>query len=60
MRCLRARLRGDKPSSREIKYILDNNKYCEQYVKDYTNASFLIDEKFDFKDGPFPATIPHP
>ncbi len=36
-----------------IKYILDNNKYFEQYVRDYTNASFILDEKFDFKDGLF-------
>ena len=36
-----------------IKYILDNNKYFEEYVRDYTNASFIIDEKFSFNDGLF-------
>ncbi len=36
-----------------IKYILDNNKYFEEYVRDYTNASCIIDDKFDFKDGLF-------
>ena len=36
-----------------IKYILDNNKYFEEYVENYTNASFIVDEKFDFNDGLF-------
>ena len=36
-----------------IKYILDNNKYFEEYVRDYTNASFIVDEKFSFSDGLF-------
>jgi len=36
-----------------IKYILDNNKYFEEYVRDYTNASFIIDDKFSFSDGLF-------
>ena len=36
-----------------IKYILDNNKYFEEYVKEYTNASCIIDDKFEFKDGLF-------
>jgi len=36
-----------------IKYILDNKKYFEEYVRDYTNASFIVDDKFDFKDGLF-------
>ena len=36
-----------------IKYILDNNKYFEEYVRDYTNASCIIDDKFDFQDGLF-------
>ncbi len=31
-----------------INYILQNNRYQEEYVKHYTNASFLIDEDFDF------------
>ncbi len=36
-----------------IKYILDNGKYFREYVENYTNASFIVDEKFDFKDGVF-------
>jgi len=36
-----------------IKYILDNNKYFEEYVRDYTNASCILDDKFEFKDGLF-------
>lgn len=33
-----------------INYILENNRYHEEYVKHYTNASFLINEKFDFDE----------
>ena len=29
-----------------IKYILDNNLYFEEYVKQYTNASFLVNPAF--------------
>jgi formate dehydrogenase major subunit len=29
-----------------IKYILDNNLYFEEYVKNYTNASFLVNPEF--------------
>ena len=29
-----------------IKYILDNNRYFEEYVREYTNASFLISPDF--------------
>jgi formate dehydrogenase major subunit len=36
-----------------IKYILDNKKYFEEYVRDYTNASFIVNEKFGFSDGLF-------
>ncbi len=36
-----------------IKYILDKGLIQKEYVVKYTNASFLIDEKFDFKDGLF-------
>ena len=36
-----------------IKYILDNNLYHKDYVVEYTNASFLINEKFGFEDGLF-------
>lgn len=36
-----------------IKYILENEKYFKDYVVNYTNASFIVGEKFDFKDGLF-------
>ena len=36
-----------------IKYILENEKYFKNYVVNYTNASFIVDEKFDFNDGLF-------
>jgi formate dehydrogenase major subunit len=36
-----------------IKYVLDNKLYHEEYVKNYTNASFIVKEGFDFKDGLF-------
>ena len=36
-----------------IKYVLDNNLYHKEYVVNYTNAAFLIDGKFGFKDGRF-------
>ncbi len=36
-----------------IKYILDKDKYFKEYVAEYTNAPFLVNEKFDFKDGLF-------
>ncbi len=36
-----------------IKYILDNNMYDEFYVKNYTNASFIVNPKFSFDDGLF-------
>ena len=36
-----------------IKYVLDNNKYFKDYVVNYTNASFIVGEKFDLKDGLF-------
>jgi formate dehydrogenase major subunit len=36
-----------------IKYILDNNKYFKDYVVNYTNAGFIVGEKYDFKDGLF-------
>ncbi len=29
-----------------IKYILENNLYFEEYVKEYTNASFLVNPEF--------------
>jgi len=36
-----------------IKYILDNNLHHEEYVRLHTNASFLIDTGFGFRDGLF-------
>lgn len=36
-----------------INYILQNNLFFKDYVVAYTNASFLVDEKFDFNDGLF-------
>jgi len=36
-----------------IKYILDNEKYFKDYVVNYTNASFIVGQKFDFQDGLF-------
>ena len=36
-----------------MKYILDNNKYFKDYVVNYTNATYILGEKFDFKDGLF-------
>ena len=36
-----------------IKYIIENKKYFEEYVLNYTNASFIVNEKFGFKDGLF-------
>ena len=36
-----------------VNYLLSNNKFHADYVKNYTNAPFLIKEGFDFKDGLF-------
>ena len=36
-----------------IKYILDNKLYNEEYVLNYTNASFLVHNDYGFKDGLF-------
>ena len=36
-----------------IKYILDNNLYNKDYVVGYTDASFLVGDGFEFKDGLF-------
>ena len=36
-----------------IKYILDNNLNDEFYVKNYTNASFMVNPKYTFGDGLF-------
>jgi formate dehydrogenase major subunit len=36
-----------------IKYLIDNNMYDEFYVKNYTNASFIVNPKYSFNDGLF-------
>ncbi len=36
-----------------IKYIIDNKLYDEFYVKNYTNAGFLVNPKYNFNDGLF-------
>jgi formate dehydrogenase major subunit len=36
-----------------IKYILDNELYNKEYVASYTNAPFLVNNSFKFKDGKF-------
>src|SRR5438132_5950170 len=36
-----------------INYVLQNDFYHADYVKNYTNASFIVREGYDFKDGLF-------
>ena len=36
-----------------IKYILENDQYFKEYVAAYTNASFIVSDTYDFKDGLF-------
>jgi formate dehydrogenase-N alpha subunit len=36
-----------------VNYLLSNNKIHQEYVKAYTNASFLIKDEFAFNDGYF-------
>ncbi|HEM61794.1 MAG TPA: formate dehydrogenase-N subunit alpha, partial [Chloroflexi bacterium] len=36
-----------------INYVLENGLYHEEYVREYTNASFLINKGFGFEDGLF-------
>jgi len=36
-----------------IKYILDNNKFFKEYVENYTNAAFIVGDKYSFSDGLF-------
>ena len=36
-----------------VKYIIEKNKYFKDYVTNYTNASYIVGDKFDFKDGLF-------
>ena len=41
-----------------INYLLSNNKIHQEYVKAYTNASFLIKDEFAFNDGYFTGYAP--
>ena len=36
-----------------MNYILTNKKYFKEYTANYTNASFIVGSKYDFKDGLF-------
>ncbi len=36
-----------------MNYILSNDKYHKEYAANYTNASFILGPKYDFKDGLF-------
>ncbi|MGH7328061.1 MAG: molybdopterin-dependent oxidoreductase, partial [Polyangiaceae bacterium] len=36
-----------------MNYVLQNGKYHDEYVKHYTNASFLVNPGYGFKDGMF-------
>ncbi|OGR36640.1 MAG: formate dehydrogenase-N subunit alpha [Desulfovibrionales bacterium GWA2_65_9] len=36
-----------------INYILENDLIFKEYVVNYTNASFIVGDKYDFKDGMF-------
>ncbi len=36
-----------------MNYILTNKKYHKEYAANYTNASFILGPKYDFKDGLF-------
>src|SRR5438045_5862683 len=36
-----------------INYVLQNNLFHDEYVRNYTNASFVVKKEFGFKDGLF-------
>ncbi len=36
-----------------MRYILENHKYFEPYLANYTNAGFIVGPKYDFHDGLF-------
>jgi formate dehydrogenase-N, alpha subunit len=38
-----------------INYALENNLIQHEYVREYTNASFLVTDKYDFSEGMFTA-----
>jgi formate dehydrogenase major subunit len=41
-----------------INYLLTNDKIQHEYVKNYTDMSFIVREDFAFNDGIYPATTP--
>jgi formate dehydrogenase major subunit len=42
-----------------IKYLIENNMYDEFYVKNYTNASFIVNPRYGFDDGLFSGYDPN-
>ncbi len=36
-----------------MNYVLQNNKFHDEYVRNYTNATFIVNEKYGFSDGLF-------
>src|SRR5215218_147551 len=36
-----------------INYVLQNNLFHEEYVREYTNAAFVVDKGYSFQDGMF-------
>ena len=36
-----------------INYALQNNLIHEEYVREYTNATFIVGDKYDFEEGMF-------
>lgn len=36
-----------------IKYVIENRKYFQDYIIDYTNGSYILGKKYGFKDGLF-------
>jgi formate dehydrogenase major subunit len=38
-----------------IKYVLDNKLYHDEYVREYTNAAFVVSKDYSFEDGMFNA-----
>jgi formate dehydrogenase major subunit len=42
-----------------MKYIIDNDLYQKEYVINYTNATFLVNKAYKFKDGLFPGYQPN-
>jgi formate dehydrogenase major subunit len=36
-----------------MKYVIEHDLYHDEYVKNYTNASFIVNDKYGFSDGLF-------